>query len=71
MEQNKKQNLDFQAMTGYFMDASASCFESCVKDFSMKELSAPERSCVNACYKKQMIVIGSLQSNLSSQTKWI
>jgi hypothetical protein len=69
MEQNNKQTHDFQAMTGYFMNASASCFDSCVKDFSMKELSAPERSCVNACYKKQMIVIGSLQNNLSSASK--
>jgi hypothetical protein len=52
--------LDFQANTKYFFDSAGHCFDHCVKSFDSKELSANEKSCVNACFSKQMIIYGNL-----------
>jgi len=52
------------------MDAAATCNDSCVKSFDVKELNADEKKCVNSCYSKQMVVFSSLQANLSGARRW-
>ena len=60
--------LDFQSNSKYFFDSAGHCFDHCVKAFDSKELSASEKSCVNTCFSKQMIIYGNLvklnQANL-------
>lgn len=57
--------IDFQASSKYFFDTAGQCFDHCVKQFDSKDLNASEKNCVNACFTKQMVVYGSLVSNLS------
>jgi len=61
--QDNAKFIDFQASTKYFFDSAAQCFTHCVKDFNDKELNASERTCVNECFTKQMVVYGSLVNN--------
>ena len=60
-----QQFIDFQASAKYFFDTSAQCFDHCIKNYDSKELSSTEKNCVNTCFTKQMVVYGSLVSNLS------
>ena len=46
----------------WFNDAAAQCAEHCIKTYESKELNAPERTCVNTCFKKQMVIMGGVQS---------
>jgi hypothetical protein len=58
--------LDFQTSAKYFFDTSAQCFDLCIRDFNSKDMSDSERSCVNACFTKQMVVYGSLVNNVTA-----
>lgn len=64
MQQNNF--IDFQSQAKYFFDISAQCFDLCIKNFNDKDLTAPEKQCVNSCFTKQMVVYGSLVNNLAS-----
>jgi len=46
----------------WFNDAAAKCAEHCVTTYESKELNAVERSCVNTCFSKQMVIMGGVQS---------
>ena len=67
--QDNNKFIDFQASTKYFFDTAAQCFTHCVKDFNDKELSTNEKTCVNSCFSKQMVVYGSMVNNLSQTGK--
>ena len=60
--------INFQASQRYFFDSAAQCFDTCVKGFDDKNLTTDEKSCVNSCFSKQMVVYGSLMNNIS---KWV
>ena len=49
---NDNKFMDFQTSAKYFFDTSASCFDMCIRDFDSKDMTEPERACVNACFTK-------------------
>ena len=53
----------------WFNDAAAKCAETCIQSYDSKELNAPERKCVNTCFKKQMVVMAGVQSIFAGK-KW-
>ena len=57
---NNASFLDFQSNTKYFFDSAGHCFDHCIKNFDDKELSSNEKSCVNTCFSKQMIIYANL-----------
>jgi len=61
--------LDFQASSKFFFDSASQCFDHCIKSFDAKELSAPEKNCVNQCFTKQMVVYGNFVNDLSQTGK--
>lgn len=44
------------AMNHFLAKAQQTCTDKCVVDFQIKDLTAMERECANACIQKHMVI---------------
>lgn len=53
---NQKHANHYYAINHFLFKAQQTCTEKCVVDFQIKDLSAMERECANACIQKHMVI---------------
>ena len=54
---NSPQATHFYAVSHFLFKAQQTCNDRCVVDFQIKDLSAMEKECANACVQKHMVIM--------------
>lgn len=51
---------DYYSAVKFMHQAGQTCYDKCVVDFQVKDISAMEKECANACLNKHMSMFNSL-----------
>lgn len=54
---NSPHATHFYAVSHFLFQAQQTCNNRCVVDFQIKDLSAMEKECANACVQKHMVIM--------------
>lgn len=60
---------NFYSAAKFMQQAQQTCYDKCVVDFQVKDISAMEKECANACLKKHMTMFNSLVKHNYELTK--
>ena len=68
---SEKQAVLVYTMANFFSQANKLCFDKCVVDFQVSDLTAVERTCAEACVRKQLHVVREMQSPEFMNQQWV
>ena len=51
-----EQATKFFAITSYLQKAQETCYDKCVVDFQVKDISTMEKECAKSCLQKHMVI---------------